>query len=566
MERVIRIQSQQSGNFNLNNNLVDFVIPPGQYNFRDSYMELMATIQSSDGKVYPVQMNYIQNGEDSYARPGSSFTPNSKWVRRSRVRSNLQGVLEEIQDNDILRQNVSLYTKGLRETADTAHLSASQIQDVVRNTRAGIFTELRKDKELPSSYRNTPINIPLKEIFEIGGMPLCPVDKMGGLHLNLELNAGDKAETPVGNWSVVGLSMPTALAGKIAGNIDPALAALAGNEIQSHQGGANEGAQILINNTGGPVKPGSSGMPITIMKPFPVRADCPYYVGQRILLAGTEKTGAPVLKTDDTSDSGIISKMTWATKAPVAPSTIPIDTLTIELSDSTFADVPNLGAYEDAVIQFDTLGTLEDNGATFTFNIITANLVLKQITRPQSVGGSFSYTSWESERFAQTAASRLQQTFSLPPNCVSSMVVFPNKQGYSARDKGAHLKSYRVRINNIDVVNRPVVVANADTEAEFDGAGVRSGQYTGLIEQWCRQAGLPLRNLSEIAMDSSTDALDLSDILDGKTEQRSCETAMIAFPCNETQGAKNMELIVDAFGDTIDLVIVYKQVVRTINL
>ena len=566
MERVIRIQSQQSGDFNFNNNLVDFVIPPGQYNFRDSYMELMATIASSDGKVYPVQMNYIQNGLPSADRPASFFTPNSKWVRRSRVRSTLQGVLEEIQDNDILRQNVSLYTKGLRETADTAHLSASQVQDVVRNTRAGIFTNLRKDKSLPSSYRNTPINIPLKEIFEIGGMPLCPVDKMGGLHLNLELNAGDKKETTLGNWSVVGMTMPTAVAGKTAGNIDPTLAALAGNEIQSHAGGANEGVQILINNSGNPAKPGSAAMPITIMKPFPVRADCPYYVGQRILLAGNHLDSAPILDAGDASKSGIISKMTWATKAPVGPSTLPIDCLTIELSDNTFADVPNGGNYADAIIQFDTLGTLADNGPTFEFRIITANLVLKQITRPQSVGGSFSYTSWESERFAQTEASRLQQTFQLPPNCVSSMVVFPNAWGYSARDKGAHLKSYRVRINNIDVVNRPVIVANADTEADDDGAGVRSGQYIGLIEQWCRQAGLPLRNLSEIAMDSSVDALTLEKMLDGKTSTRVCETAVIAFPCNETQGNKNMELIVDAFDKSIGLVIVYKQVVRTINL
>lgn len=553
MERVIRIQSQQSGDFNFNNNLVDFIIPPAQYNMRDSYLELLAIVSSSDGGVYPVQMNYTATGETESAL--TAFVPNSKWIRRSRVRSTRQGILEEIQDNDILRQNLAVYTKGLRQTADSMFRQGSQVEEVARSQRDGIFVELRKLNSLASSYKTTPLNIPLKEICEIGGMPVCPVDTMGGLHINLELNAGDRGDGVVGNWNVVGLASPLEPTGSIAGDLE----GTSNLDIRSY-GNAGDLAGILINRTAGAVKPGSADMPITLEKHFADREDCPFFVGQRLCLTGTPTGGAPALGTK----SAIISKMTWNTTT--GTHLAPLDSLTIEFADATngFDNVPAGDSYTTTSITPNTLATMT-TPPTFSFRIITANLVLKQITRPQKIGGSFSYTSWESERFAQTSASRLQQTFLLPPNCVSAMVVFPRRlDGYSMRADGAHLRDFRVRINNIDVVNRPVIVANDDTEDE--GAGVRSGQYAGLIEQFCRQAGLPLRNLSEIALNSTVSSTTLGTQLDGKTDTRTQETAIIAFPCNETAGMKNMELIVDSFGNTISEVIVYKQVVRTINL
>ncbi len=552
MERVIRISSQQSGDFNDTNNLVDFMIPPAQYNFRDSYLELMTSI-TSDGAVVPVSLVFGAN-------TNTQLVPNSKWVHRSRVRSMKYGVVEEIQDNDVLRQNLELYTRGLREIKDKAFKEGGQVMDIPEQQTNGIFTELRNQFGIASTYRQAPINVALKDIFELGKMPNCPVDAMGGLHLNLELNAGTHG-TGNGKWSVVpALPALQNVSASIAGDLQGS----AGNTLSLRSyGNAGDSAGVLINRLAATHKPGSSAFPIFTTRTFADREDFPLYVGAKITLAGSANGGAPALG----ANTGIIESITWVESTP-ATNGAPFDTAQILLEDATngFSAVGQNGFYSSTLIGLATAPTL-------TFRTLTANLVLKQILRPVAVRGMFSYMTFESEKFSQTANARLQQTFRLPPNCVNVFVVFPNAtSGYSLNYSGGDktlLKDFRVRVNNQDIVNRSVEVSNADTKVAGDGAGVRSGQYMGLLEQFFKQAGMPLNSYTEayLTRHSAADTGNtLATQIAGKTLARTNEVAVVAFPVAETQDQKFMEIIANSLTAELSQVIVFKQVVRSVNL
>ena len=524
MERVIRIQSQQSGNFSGSNNILDFNIPAGQYNMRDSYLELLCSVpqsSSTSGILLPV-LQYTNPGvaqEDDYV-------PNSKWVKRSRLRSRQHGILEEIQDNDILRQNLLVYTHPALETRDEGHNSGCQILNY-NSQRSSLWRDVRTAGSVETSEIDAPINIPLSQICELGKMSNLPVDAMGGAMLNLELN--------VSEWS--------ARSAVPAVSLDPAISAGA-----SHYAGGSaeeDGSNHSVVGMGagiGATTYGTVANPILLEKTFGDSADFPYYTGQAIIVEATGGTGLGDL------DAGGSKKITTINANAGGQYQLVVD--------------GGLGTFKSTsgLTGISISGNQITNPATFSINVITANLVLKQIKQPVRVGGALSYTTWESERFSQTGNTNLQQTFRLPANCMNCLIMFPrSSDGYS---KQSTLLDYRLRVNNIDVTNRAVVVGQDGTHNS------KSAIHTDLLTAAFKQGSLGLRTLSETLIDANDGAISTQQ--EGQTTHNTGDgdMIMIAFPVNETDSQKFLEVILNCENTAplLSQIIVYKQVIREVML
>ena len=526
MERVIRIQSQQSGNFSGSNNILDFNIPAGQYNMRDSYLELLVSVPqsvSTSGVLLPV-LQYANTGQ-AYS---GDYVPNSKWVKRSRLRSRQHGILEEIQDNDILRQNLLVYTHPALETRDEGHNSASQIHNY-NGAISSLWRDVRQDGAVATREINAPINIPMSQICELGKMSNLPVDTMGGAMLNLELNVSewkgvDGTDNDQGGEEI--LPGATSYAGGFKTDL---LTGVVKNNYTCADTAIPMGSTTY----------GTAANPVVLTKSFGDAADFPYYTGQGLIIQATGGSAEPSLI--DTGKK--VSKINEVG-----------GTYTLEFEGG-------LGTFNAA----HTMSGITISGnripqaaTTFGINVITANLVLKQIKQPVNVGGALSYTSWESERFSQSANSNLQQTFRLPGNCMNVLIMFPRAtDGYSQQST---LLDYRVRINNIDITNRAVVVGQGGTHNN------KSAIHTDLLTASFRQGSLGLRTLSETIIQADVDAITLQQ--QGQTTWTTGDEDMImlAFPVNETQNQKFLEVILNDSGNNLSEIIVYKQVIREVML
>tara|TARA_R110000737_G_scaffold344967_1_gene372773 strand:- start:1078 stop:2637 length:1560 start_codon:yes stop_codon:yes gene_type:complete len=519
MERVIRIQSQQSGNFSGSNNILDFNIPAGQYNMRDSYLELLCSVPQSStasGILLPVLQ---------YTNPGvaqeNDYVPNSKWIKRSRLRSRQHGILEEIQDNDILRQNLLVYTHPALETRDEGHNSGCQILNY-NSQRSSLWRDVRTAGSVETSEIDAPINIPLSQICELGKMSNLPVDAMGGAMLNLELN--------VSEWSArsaVPLHDDAIYAGA---------SFYAGGSIE-----ANASNHSVVDAS--PLQAttyGTVANPIVLDKTFGDSADFPYYTGQAIIVEATGGTGLGDFTAGGSKKISTINANAGGQYELVVAGGL-----------GTFVSTSGL-------LGISISGNQIVNPATFSINVITANLVLKQIKQPVRVGGALSYTTWESERFSQTGNTNLQQTFRLPANCMNCLIMFPrSSDGYS---KQSTLLDYRLRVNNIDVTNRAVVVGQVGDHNS------KSAIHTDLLTAAFRQGSLGLRTLSETLIDANDGEITTQQ--EGQTSWATGDgdMVMIAFPVNETDSQKFLEVILNSSAADITQIIVYKQVIREVML
>ena len=138
------------------------------------------------------------------------------------------------------------------------------------------------------------------------------------------------------------------------------------------------------------------------------------------------------------------------------------------------------------------------------------------------------------------------------------LIMFPRAaDGYS---KLSTLLNYRLRINNIDITNRAVVVGQNGTQNN------KSAIHTDLLTASFRQGSLGLRTLSETLIDSNSP--DVSTQQEGQTTfvTGNEDMIMLAFPVNETQNQKFLEVILNDSGNHLSQIIVYKQVIREVML
>ena len=409
MDKFIRLSSMQSGNFNAINNMITFNLPQdGSYDFSSSYVEIntqitQATQDPTDaGSANPAIPN---SGKAPVYNPQMKWydtdqcVNNSKIIRRGQLRSNKQGLVEDILRQDILQPNLVNYTHSTEELSSLSYKSIVQHRNHL-GTRSSMWREFNQTGTVMSTVVNAPINVPLSQIVNLGSAREVPLDKMGGGQLMIDANF----TTGAAGWA-------------------------AASEI---------GAAVDADDVDAEVRPdkewGLGTFPITLTPTYADMEGFPFWVGANIVVA-TTGGDATILAG---AANCVITKIVRGSAGEIEIFT--------DQSCSTVGDT-------ETITGVTITGKAPDEEGEIIF--VSAQLVLKKLATPSPAESSLTYTTWETEEFSQATSAQLNATFRLPANCINAIVMLPTATGVSQL---LELETYRLSIDNVPIVNRAIDV------------------------------------------------------------------------------------------------------------
>ena len=156
--------------------------------YANAYVNLVASMSQTDADantgvgVYNYETKYLQGGVN-HDLP----LPNVALVKNARMTSDKYPILEDIRRVDILRTQLNQYADNLDDEAGIGYRKL--YQNVPQgNIKVGAGLELHREGTLKSSVNDVNIQIPLKDIFELGKSDNLPCDKLGACRIHLEMN------------------------------------------------------------------------------------------------------------------------------------------------------------------------------------------------------------------------------------------------------------------------------------------------------------------------------------------------------------------------------------------
>lgn len=515
MNRIIRISSQQSGNFTSTNNIVSFNIPPNTFDFSESYLELNCEVTgavqlvTNAGPGTPIYNPVLRWANTEFN------VNNSMFVRRAQLTTTKSGVLEDCRRNDILQSNLVNYTKSRQENESFGYKSGVQAPDYTQLVTS-IWRDLKIDGSVNSTRKQAPVNIPMDQLCRLGGVSVFPMDRQMGGMLELELNAPDGTVASATSWKTVAdLHLPSIIPA-VGNSENPNLA----DEFTASVGNLTYGLA-------------ANPLTLSLRYGFNDMKNFPFWVGANCIYAKTAGTGAAAA----TAANLIIKSISTASADGVV-------SIVFDQEIATLTDGETL------------TGTLKLLAPTTQpkITIISANLVLKQLINPPAVSDSMTYTTWEVEEYSQAASAQLNHTFRLPASCVNALIMLPDTAGIS---RLTQLQDYRLSIDNVPIVNRAVTVG------ESGGLGIRNMLHYDLLMRSFRAGGLSMRNLMAVQRGVSA---TLSNQYRGQnTAARNEDIILIGAPCFETPESKLLQVNMTSQAAHITALAVFKQVVRTIQ-
>ena len=531
MDKFIRISSMQSGAFNSTNNIVTFNLPSdGVYDFASSYLELNTSMsagvqETADaGTVMaPVYLPELRWCDTDYS------VNNAMFVRRGQLRTNANGVVEDILRNDILRSNMVNYTKSTSEINSLAYKSASQFSDYT-STTGTIWRNLNAvgpdntGTTQTSTRRRAPINIPLDQIIELGKSSMMPLDKMRGGQLTIEGNFDIAQNANATGWSsTTNIEMPLGISGDAVGKIQGGHSAKVMDDIEGEDG--DIGDYLLLSS-----------------KTYEDQHSFPFWVGANVSISGTVAAG--VAWDDGIAENSVITGIDFT------------DGIASFELDQSAATVTTVSGITNVTMELRDVGTPATDDPVFTID--SANLVLKKLASPPATQDTMTYTTWETEEFSTAGTTQLNQTFRLPAECINAFIFCPESTG-TGISHNKEIASYRISIDNIPVVNRDVVLSTATARAPRDQL------HTDLLIRAFENGGMPLKSLTE-ALRINDAQFSIGQILGQTTTARTSDLVMIPVPTQQTAQSKLLQLKLTARTASIERLVVYKQCVRTIQM
>lgn len=98
-----------------------------------------------------------------------------------------------------------------------------------------------------------------------------------------------------------------------------------------------------------------------------------------------------------------------------------------------------------------------------SFQIDTAELVLRKLAKPGKVPNKLEYMTFSTEQFTGSGQVNFQRMFQLEPECANVMIMFPDEyddlnsspqDNYVGATNGAGVDQFRLRLDNQDLINR----------------------------------------------------------------------------------------------------------------
>jgi len=175
-----------------------------------------------------------------------------------------------------------------------------------------------------------------------------------------------------------------------------------------------------------------------------------------------------------------------------------------------------------------------------------AELILKKIASPPKPPSQLNYMSWTTEQFSGNDETSFQRMFTLEPEAVNVLMMFPINDLFSQNDD---IQNYRLRLDNEDLMNRNVTITEP-----------RDPLYYDCISRTLLNAGYPTSNLNEQNLNCDGDPSD------GGITQADFKLTMISNPVPLTPSNKLLQVNLTSTGGGLKELVLYKQVMRGINV
>tara|TARA_R110002096_G_scaffold292802_2_gene487248 strand:- start:4894 stop:6498 length:1605 start_codon:yes stop_codon:yes gene_type:complete len=474
MNRVIKINSNQGGNFSASNNLIDFRIPDdGVYDLSKSYINIVSNcVQTSardgfDGGngVYVPLIGFLQD-DGTTANP--NVMPNVALIKNCSMRNSNVGVIEDIRRCDILRTNLQAYT-----LSDNDKMTAQRKQLVQTFTKSrnknSIYRELHKEGSDESRNIEAHIRIELKDIFNFGSISAYDTQKYGKTDIHLECNF-DK------------LSVSQYLPNNATWSGDNDL-------IKKNLGVDITGPNVLgsdrrhiILGTGN----------TTNQTKYNRLDDCQFWVGQKVSVTLTHSLGNGPAGNRFTAGVANIPKRIVEIYYNRGDNNVNfpgvnVGNICIVLDSAldTTAGIGPMGTTE-TITNITMLG-VNTTANTLTFD--TAELVLEKVVNPPKIQYPIKYTSWTTEEQNAEGQAVFNRQLTLEPNVINFLAFQPS----DILSLSGNIRSYRLRLNNEDLTNEDVhCVGTGGVKNQADGL------YYDRLVMTMANAGINVKNLLEV--------------------------------------------------------------------
>jgi hypothetical protein len=426
----------------------------------------------------------------------TDLTPmNVDLIRNCWLSGERVGKIEDIRRVNVLQHNLMELSKSSSEKKSQIN-TIYQMNDYANHELLSPFVEMHKDGSIPSRYIDAHLRIPLSQLIELGQLQQIDTSKTGKLRLHLELE--DLSYLKVTRVNMFG---------RVSG----------------------EGAMANVT---------SSTTVFTTASLYNSLDQSSYYVGQPLKLAYTPYTGA-------TNGTPVTNVSTTVTEIVYDVSTKKI---TLTLSVGTPAFSAGQDAYKNIVISENV------SAVTATMTIETAELGICENMGKLPSQDALEYLTWTTEEYSAGAQNSMYKIFEVEPNAVNALVMF-DKNTSNLLSNNVNLKSYRLRIDNIDVYDRDINVNKTNSKENY----IHDSLHFDALNRTFVNMMKPLKNLNFVNM-AQTQAT-----LSNRFNQADLQLMVIGTPTPLTPDTKKFQVNLVA-SDNINNIILFKQVLKSIKL
>ena len=419
-ENIVRIQANQVGPFTTTNNIADINISGGQViDMTRSYVEVeLRSVYNNTGAGASGTFNPVV----TTAASGSGICYDVQMIRNCRLHSQNQGHLEEINRVDVLRTGLNNLTLSRDEQNSLNHLGVAQVRNN-GDQRYGPFIDAVSSGNIKSIQKVPRVKIPMKQLFGLGEVSQLDLNRTGDLSIRLELEIPTVTLETDNFNGLVNVGTPASSTGQITAE--------------------------TITAT-------SSNRNVVLSNKYENLHNLPFWVNQFVKLTGTGTfaTGG---------QSQLIQSISRANDGTVTI-TLPNDIL--------------------------TSATLTETNIIPDFTGINVSLAVENVsvvyTALQGVqpSGQNAYMTFDTEQLSNntTNQTNYSQIFTLPPNCINYITMFPNENLIS--NLGTEGFSYRNRLD--------------DRNETFRAVDIDSSFYFEQLRRTLINGGMRLRVLGNV--------------------------------------------------------------------
>jgi hypothetical protein len=502
MDKYIKINSVQGGDFKSSQNLVDFTVPSsmGVVNLRDSYVNLnvkVNVVESNTDAGVGVYCAGVQwkKGTNTH---NPHFT-NSAIVKNCNIKSALKGQIENIRRIDQLSQLLATYGRTLAEQQSYSYLNANQIVNPINKQHWTIYREINKTGSAISRDLDIcPVQISLADLFDFckAGQEV-DLSKMGDMRLHLELNV-DKLEP------VQRMTTDDELADKNLKNMQNVITVGDTNQVESF---------CLYTN----------GLGLS-----------PFYVGQKVKINATHTDGGASNISDETR---IITSITHDVNGSLGGRK---GALLITFNNS-WGNLVAGKQYTDVTL---TPESFDLNASTIEINM--AEIVIKRVGNPAGVS-QIAYDTFSTEQTNGNGLNSFQSQYQVEPDATNLLIMFPDEQT-DIISHNPNINSFRLRINNEDCTDREI---QKYSPLYYDRLNMTMGSM-----------GFRLKNLTENYGISNEN--DYGQVYDGFYS--GTQSLLIANPLFQTDREKFVQVNIESGGSGVRKMTIFKQRPRVLEL